>query len=378
MKRLHSTPLIRFIDVKRNCLRILKNINSSTIKFIALSYVWGKSQTLKLMRENQLRLERENAFAETPLPQTINDAISLTKEMGIGFIWIALCILQDDPVDQSEQISRMATIYGGAFFTLIAASGGNSNAGLPGFRPETRDFEQQKVVVISPDDQQPGLSLVSTCKSQRTNWDETYYSGYEHIDLSVWNTRGWTLQERILSRKNLIFTKEQVMWVCDGAFFCEESCFEHPDEFLFGGSRSLFQTPLHFGFFGKYLNTLFYQSIDGARLTTSRERFWEKYKMLVRRFTECDLSYPGDVFDAFRGITDALQRLSGEAFLWGHPRSRFELSLSWTSNRVLRRRTSLSTLPMTSLNARVSIPSWSWMGWMGAVDCWVGDDRQER
>ncbi|KAL9622769.1 MAG: hypothetical protein Q9160_002887 [Pyrenula sp. 1 TL-2023] len=307
------TPRIRLIDVNRKCLREFKNVNISTIRFAALSYVWGKTQTLKLTRENHSQLERENALATPSLPRTISDAIDLTGELGIEFIWIdALCILQDDPIDQGEQISGMATIYRAAFFTLIAASGDNSDAGLPGFRPGTRKFEQREVVVIPPDDYQPGLSLISTCKAQRINRDKRNWSGYEHIDVNVWNTRGWTLQERILSRRNLIFTKEQVMWVCDGGLFCEESYFEHPDEG--DEATSLSHTPLRFGLFGKSLNVLFYQSLDGARLTASRERFWEKYKMLIKRFTGCNLSYPGDIFDAFRGITDALQRLSDESF----------------------------------------------------------------
>jgi len=38
----------------------------------------------------------------------------------------------------------------------------------------------------------------------------------------------WTVQERCLSRRCLVFTKGQVFWVCDGAIFCEESYFEPP------------------------------------------------------------------------------------------------------------------------------------------------------
>lgn len=34
----------------------------------------------------------------------------------------------------------------------------------------------------------------------------------------------------------------------------------------------------------------------------------------------------GDVYDAFQGIAEALSRISGEHFHWGHPKSRLGMS----------------------------------------------------
>jgi hypothetical protein len=371
--------LVRMVDVRRHCIRTFRAVNPKEIKFIALSYVWGVSQTMKLYRSNSREWEREGALPVAALPQTIVDAIDVTRELGVDFIWIdALCIVQDNPADLREQISSVALIYRSAFFTIIAASGVDCNAGLAGFRPGTRKFEQKEIVVIPTSDEHPGMSLVSTCKSHRYPLVSTSRNE-EDIDLSVWNSRGWTLQERVLSRRNLIFTEEQAMWVCDSAFFCEESHFEHPNLEDDSYVRTVDKTPLRWTLFKKSASAASFQSIDGAVLATSQQRFWDKFKTLVSWFTKRSFTYPGDAFDGFRGITDALQRLSGEKFLWGHPRSRFGMSLFWehAPGVVPSRRTERTTLPMTSLDDRVNFPSWSWLGWTAEVDCSVGDDRRD-
>jgi hypothetical protein len=93
------------------------------------------------------------------------------------------------------------------------------------------------------------------------------------------------------------------------------------------------------------------------------------------------MAYEGDVYNAFEGVLEAFTNLSGETFHWGHPRSRFPLSLLWRSPgsyTQLRRRTAETTLPMTSLNKTVRLPSWSWMGWVGSIQFSVGQDRAER
>lgn len=58
-----------------------------------------------------------------------------------------------------------------------------------------------------------------------------------------------------------------------------------------------------------------------------------------------------------------------EPFLWGLPASaRFEIGLCWEPYREgLARREGLTTLPATTLKRKVPFPSWSWIGWEGAV-----------
>ncbi|KAF7517166.1 hypothetical protein G7054_g13896 [Neopestalotiopsis clavispora] len=240
-----SMSLIRLLDVHHHCIRTFVNVNPAKIRYIALSYVWGGPQPLNLLKSNAKQRECEGSLLKVVLPQTISDSIEVTRKLDVGFIWIdALCIIQDDDHDKIEQIDSMSMIYRSATLTIIAACGGDCHAGLAGLRAGTREFEQKEVVVIPPSDKYPGMSLLSTCKSSRPSLGR-WSNKEDNIDVSVWNSRGWTMQERMLSRRNLIFTEAQVVWACDGAVFCEESYFEHPQ--LRGDpsrDRPLGETPL--------------------------------------------------------------------------------------------------------------------------------------
>lgn len=173
------------------------------------------------------------------------------------------------------------------------------------------------------------------------------------------------MQERVLSRRNLMFTKEQVHFVCNEAKFSEEAYCEF--------SFPLQQT------FSKSTGELSLKSSVRAygEPKDAEKRFWGEYSRFVRSFSLRTLSYAGDVHDAFAAITAALNVDSDEIFLWGIPTSQFELGLSWITYLGQDRRKELTTLPMTDLNQRVHFPSWSWMGWIGETCISVGEERLE-
>lgn len=129
--------LVRFLDVKLKSVVELKNLNLSDVKFMALSYVWGSSHTLKLNSTNFIKLSKPGALKDLQLPKTITDALYLAEAIGIKYLWIdAFCIFQgtsqDDIKDKKSQITHMDAIYSGAFVTVVAASGADADAGLPG------------------------------------------------------------------------------------------------------------------------------------------------------------------------------------------------------------------------------------------------------
>lgn len=65
------------------------------------------------------------------LPMTIKDAITVTQELGLRFIWVdALCIIQDDPEDVAREVNNMAHIYREAYITLSAACSRSVNDGF--------------------------------------------------------------------------------------------------------------------------------------------------------------------------------------------------------------------------------------------------------
>jgi Heterokaryon incompatibility protein (HET) len=355
---------IRFLDVKKNSIVTFTNVEIKALKYIALSYVWGSSQRLMLTSENENYLAVPGAVNVKALPQTIADALYLADRLDVDYIWVdALCILQDNDEDKKNQIQFMSMIFRASFLTIIAAKRADSDAGLPGLREGTRKFEQQEVVVRPPKYNdgtmvEPGLSLITAITPLKR-------PALHYLENTVWNSRGWTMQERVLSRRTLAFTDEQLYWVCNRSTFCEESYHETPLPGFHRFHGAAVEMTLH----RSYRN--FYEPQDPTA------RFWSQYQNFVARFTRRKFTYDGDAHDGFSAILDAMGRATGQQFLWGLPRARFELGLTWTTFTGQRQRKSLSTLPMTVKNVRVRFPSWSWMGWIGEAWLSVGDDRHE-
>ncbi|KAH8687338.1 heterokaryon incompatibility [Tricladium varicosporioides] len=101
-------------------------MSQRTYRYACLSYVWGGVSCLKTKRHilEGLMLEGSLDIYRDEIPRTIRDAMSLTEQLGIRYIWIdALCIVQDDEVSKHDQIQAMVGIYTNAYVTLIAANG---------------------------------------------------------------------------------------------------------------------------------------------------------------------------------------------------------------------------------------------------------------
>ncbi|CAD6444537.1 09dc9103-2e4f-4484-b6d9-2a34349ee3c5 [Sclerotinia trifoliorum] len=143
------------------------------------------------------------------VPRTIQDAMRFSQQLGIKYLWVdALCIIQDSDSDKAIQIGTMGSIYAHSKVTLIAASGKNSEAGLPGI--QTPRTGKQAQIDISTIDTRVSMKLIRTLHPHNNG-----YSFSHQLEDSEWSRRGWTLQERALSRRSIIFTDQQLLWACD-------------------------------------------------------------------------------------------------------------------------------------------------------------------
>ena len=352
--------IIRLIDVRQDAIQEFYNLRIAELTFVALSYVWGSSPSVKLSNANRPNMQKPAALSGIPIPKTIADSMRLVGQLGLQYLWVdALCIIQDDAKDQSYQIGKMASVYHSAYLTLVAASGEDSSAGLVGFESSIRSCDQHEVVVLQPSEHNNGLSVMNTLKSCPRHCEEWYTRGQEDVDFSKWSKRAWTVQEKALSRRTLVFTKEQVFWNCQKGYFCEESNFEVPHVRLKHFYPSVHRLGIH-------------------QLTEKKSDSWQVYGDLVQNYMLRDLTYKGDVHAAFQGILDAMESFTNTEFLYGLPLARFELALMWETFHGVQRREALSTFSMSSLKRPIVFPTWSWMGWIGDIHCRVGDARRER
>ncbi len=133
-------PFFRVVDVASLNLAHFNGVNEST--YIALSYVWGRTNNFLTQSSDLTALSEPGGLGKVieRVPRTIRDAIHLTKQLGLKYLWVdSLCIVQDDPYDKAIFIREMHQIYHRSFLTIIAAAGDHADHGLPGVRLTARN-----------------------------------------------------------------------------------------------------------------------------------------------------------------------------------------------------------------------------------------------
>ena len=125
--------------------------------------------------------------------------MDLTRYLGHRYFWCdALCIVQNDVQFKHSQIAKMSLIYGQAFLTICALSSYDSGVGLLGFSEKLPGDMPQDISGSTKT-----CAYVST--TPRLN-DISYLLPYEQ--------RAWTFQERLLSKRCLLFTATHIYFHC--------------------------------------------------------------------------------------------------------------------------------------------------------------------
>ncbi|KAG8670917.1 hypothetical protein FPOAC1_004152 [Fusarium poae] len=142
------------------------------------------------------------------LPRTIQDAIELTRHLGVKYLWVdALCILQSEGLDDQKhredwscEVVRFGKYYENALLTIAATGGSSSEQGLFFSRPLSQ-FGPTSITFQTAD------HSIYTVRSRVLDWRT------ETITAPLFK-RGWAIQERLLSRRVLHFARNMILWEC--------------------------------------------------------------------------------------------------------------------------------------------------------------------
>lgn len=302
-------------------------------QFIALSYVWGTNVSEQMHQNNEQ--------GHPVLPQTIEDALKVTLEIGFQYLWVdRYCIPQFDDRVKHIQIATMDVVYNCAILTIIAACGQNSAFGLPGVSRSR--FVQPSITVGEYD-------IVSALSSP-----------VRDVRDSKWMSRGWTYQEALLSKRRLIFTEKQVYFECGSATFMETVA--EPEELMFAQVDAAMKRELHYGNIGTLLDTR-HRLFAADYLNQISEDSW-LIQHRISEYTARSLSFESDTLNAFLGALRhfrnpecSISHVWGVPVLWSSAKwsamEGFATGLCW-----------IGFFPTNDLiERRFGFPSWSWTGW---------------
>lgn len=299
-------------------LKTSSELDAARTKYATLSYCWGGPQEFQLKDGTEDTLE--SGVSASILPKTIRDAIQVTSNLGIRWIWIdSLCIHQDNSEDKATEVAQMHKIYAGSFITLSASRASSCNQGflhqcsLPA--PGTIGY---RLPFASPSGRLGSVILSSN--QMKSPIDE----------------RGWTFQEHLLARRVLRFTDFELHWSCG-------SISMHENDTIQCLPSSLIR-----------LLDKMYKMYKGIRTENRSCRNWMD---IVEHYTYRELSDEWDRLPAISGIAQAWAQTSNDRYLAGLWESHLPLGLLWSHEQPFRQ---------DEFQA-YRAPSWSWASTVGFV-----------
>lgn len=301
-----------------------KDLLSGTL-YTTLSHCWGSGLVFKLLQSNIDDLRQDIPIKR--LPKVFQDAMYVSIEIGICYIWIdSLCIIQDskDGEDWTYEARRMGDVYKYGEFNIAATGYEDGSSGL--------FSEREALLRICP-----AVSLKCVLRSRfglKRSFDGIYI-GFRSREFDYQITRGplnaraWVAQERILSPAVLHFTPGHVWWECsrlianEGFSPCRDD-WADTKENPAGAIRSL--------------NT-----------ESNREDIYSFWRNFIGYYADAELTFEQDRLPAAAGIASVIGELIDDHLIAGIWEGDLIRSL------IMKRHATVSSIPSAKL-----APSWSW------------------
>jgi hypothetical protein len=330
----------RLVDVGVDSSTVPRLISSSDIrnpaemKYAALSYCWGTEEDAKAQfKTDKSSLEwRCKSLPYEMMTPAINDAVALTRAIGLRYVWVdALCIIQDDADDWLRESDQMGLVYSHAFVTFCGLSSNSCH--------ET--FLQRAPAISVPfqstiRDDIDGYYLVRLRPSS-TDWLNGSTHFWRDRWLSRWNERAWTYQEEELSTRLLLFGSLKMHYKCGRCKWSE-------------GDDDLRENPG-----GQILDDI--TGIKQGGLPA--RRLYDSWLRIIYRYAHRSLTLQKDRLFAISGLARIVRETLGDQYLAGIWKGDIIRGLGWRNHYQVASRGLQNHIQ--DLRQREYIaPSWSW------------------
>ncbi|KAH8686159.1 heterokaryon incompatibility protein-domain-containing protein [Tricladium varicosporioides] len=299
LKHRHIPTRLLYLGGKYPCLSLASEMEEVS-GYATLSHCWGSLPFSTLKKDNLDAFKRQ--IPREALTNTFNDAIYVAKHLGLNYLWIdSLCIVQDDDDDWRKEAALMSSVYRGSSINISASSAKNGTFGC--FQKRGSSWRCQ--IRGSHGDE----SLLFDCvpiSFQRSLLDSPLVS------------RGWVLQERVLSCRNLHFTQKEVFWECQERLACETFPEQLPE------------------------------CLDRSFRFLRRPLQNDNWGAIIQKYSACKLTYSRDKLIAMSGLARIVQEGNKDEYVAGMWRKDLETQLTW-----------YAYTPLPRISPYVA-PSWSW------------------
>ncbi|KAI9855160.1 MAG: hypothetical protein M1813_000519 [Trichoglossum hirsutum] len=283
--------------------------------YCTLSYRWTKNATTTTKHTLP---DFKRSIPVSRLSRTIQDAIIITRKLGVKYLWVdALCIIQDSRTDWLKESANMHAIYANSLLTIATIDSSDVLSGI--FQPRRRNF------LSSPRRRPTGML----------------------------DTRGWAMQEQLLSPRVLSYADGELFWTCSSSN-CSES-------YPFGIDYT--QDPdYRDANIQEVKRFLQHSGLD-------KERYYWLWRIAVTNYTMRDLSEERDRLAGISGVGTAFGLLLNDQLVAGVWRHQAAAHLAWwvrptpKYNREPEPRLGPSHSRPTTFGA----PTWSWLSVLGPV-----------
>ncbi|KAF2468329.1 HET-domain-containing protein [Lindgomyces ingoldianus] len=293
-------------------------------KYLALSHRWGSpTQNKKFCTEKDNLKKHEEGIRIADLPKTFRDAIHVTRNLGVQYLWIdSLCIIQNDEKDWEAESKLMEQVFSSAYATIAASCANGTDDGFLKSRTERRC-----------------VTMTNNASGSKFYLCNAIDDFHNHVDQGELNKRGWVLQERALSRRTIYFTEKQTYWECGEGVRCETLT-------KMKNARASFLGDANFP-----------HSVDDY-VKGKKIKLWQG---LYEHYSNLALSFKVDRPVAIRGLEKRLIRTLATVGGYGV----FDL---FRHRSLLWQRSGDKLARISFLKDRHdSIPSWSWMAYDGGI-----------